>query len=100
MQVVSADAKLGILHTQLSRVEKHVLSEQGTEAQVNDLLQSVVDVKNEYQNLRKEVSDVQDLQKQISSALQANLRAMQANYAVLRSRLPQPGTTGWPNNRT
>ncbi|KAK4878422.1 hypothetical protein RN001_010928 [Aquatica leii] len=64
-QMQKADEKLDSLTMQVIHVEHEILNDDGTEVEVNNLLKSVTDVKNDYQNLRKEVSEVQDLQKQV-----------------------------------
>ncbi|XP_018323601.1 uncharacterized protein LOC108735886 isoform X2 [Agrilus planipennis] len=64
-QVKETDETLGSIATKVGNVQKEICRE-GTKIEVNKLLQSVHDVKNDYQNLRKEISEVQDLQKQLS----------------------------------
>jgi hypothetical protein len=40
-----------------------------------------------YQHLRKEIVEVQDLQKQLSASLQLQLKLMQAKYNTLKEKI-------------
>lgn len=82
-----ADQKLDNLAVKVINVEKEVLTEHGAQVEVNNLLKTVTDVKNDYQNLRKDILEVQDLQKQLSSSLQTQLQLLQLKCNVLREKL-------------
>lgn len=93
-----ADEKLDTLAAQVGDIESNIFSEDGTEVEVFTLLKSVNDVKSNYQNLRKEILEVQDLQKELSSTLQSQLKIMQNKCNVLKEKLsinvPQASASG------
>lgn len=86
------DERMGTLATQVGNIESEIFSENGEEIEVNNLLKSVNEVKSNYQNLRKDLMEVQDLQKQLSSSLHVQLKVMQAKFNTLKNKLPQPQT--------
>lgn len=53
------------------------------------LLRGVNQVKEEYENLRREISEVQQLQKQLSDSLKIQLRQVQGRFGTLRERIIQ-----------
>lgn len=81
------DEKLDDLAVQVGHIESEIFAEDGAEIEVNDLLRSVNEVKNNYQNLRKEIVEVQDLQKQLSSSLQLQLKMMQTKFNNLKEKI-------------
>lgn len=81
------DEKLDDLAVQVGHIESEMFAEDGAEIEVNDLLRSVNEVKNNYQNLRKEIVEVQDLQKQLSCSLQVQLKMMQAKFNNLKEKI-------------
>jgi hypothetical protein len=52
-----------------------------------NLLQSVEQVREEYENLRQEISEVQQLQKQLSDTLHLQLRQVQGTFGALRDKM-------------
>ncbi|KAG5881465.1 hypothetical protein JTB14_000893 [Gonioctena quinquepunctata] len=44
--------------------------------------------KSNYQNLRKDLMEVQDLQKQLSSSLHVQLKVLQAKFNMLKEKVP------------
>ncbi|KAK9892406.1 hypothetical protein WA026_019856 [Henosepilachna vigintioctopunctata] len=80
------DEKMDTLAEQVCHIESDIFSE-GETIQVNNLLQSVNEVKENYQSLRKELIEVQDLQKQLSSTLQSQLRIMQSKFNILKQKV-------------
>lgn len=82
-----ADQKLDNLAVQVGNIENNVFSEDGAQVEVMSLLKSVHDVKSNYQNLRKDILEVQDLQKKLSSSLQTQLRLMQTKCEILKEKL-------------
>lgn len=82
------DEKMGTLASQVGDIESGIFSENGEHVEVNNLLQSVNKVKNNYQNLRKDLMEVQDLQKQLSHTLHVQLQVMQAKFNTLKQKLP------------
>jgi hypothetical protein len=51
------------------------------------LLRSVNQVREEYENLRREISEVQQLQKQLSDSLRLQLRQVQGTFGTLRDKI-------------
>lgn len=98
LQMQKADEKLDSLAIQVGNIENNVFSEDGAKVEVFSLLRSVNDVKENYQNLRKEILEVQDLQKELSNTLQTQLKAMQNKCHLLKERIslrvPQGATSG------
>uniref|UniRef100_A0A1B0AE84 Nudix hydrolase domain-containing protein n=3 Tax=Glossina TaxID=44049 RepID=A0A1B0AE84_GLOPL len=52
-----------------------------------ELLESMHEVRNEYQNLRKDIQEVQQLQRDVSTTLRCQLRTMHQTYQLLKKRL-------------
>lgn len=82
-----ADKKLDNLAITVDNIEKDILSDHGAQVEVNNLLKTVTDVKNDYQNLRQNILEVQDLQKQLSTSLQTQLQLLQLKCNLLREKL-------------
>lgn len=93
------DQRLDSLAVQVGNIENEIFSEDGEEIQVNHLLQSVHEVKSNYQNLRKELLEVQDLQKQLSSSLHLQLKVMQSRFNTLKEKIYVPPTTTQSSDR-
>ncbi|XP_044764008.1 uncharacterized protein LOC123320688 [Coccinella septempunctata] len=81
------DEKMDVLAERVTNIESDIFSEEGETIQVNSLLKSVNEVKENYQSLRKELMEVQDLQKQLSSSLQVQLRMMQSKFNTLKEKV-------------
>ncbi|CAH1163269.1 unnamed protein product [Phaedon cochleariae] len=84
------DERMDTLALQVSNIEDDLFSESGEQVEVNVLLKSVGEVRDNYQNLRKELMEVQDLQKQLSTSLHTQLTLMQTQFKMLKEKLPQP----------
>ncbi|XP_017786705.1 PREDICTED: rho GTPase-activating protein gacF-like [Nicrophorus vespilloides] len=91
-QMEKAGEKLDNLALQVGNIESEIFAEEGNQIEVFSLLKSVNEVKNNYQNLRKELSDVQDLQKQVSSSLQVQIRMMQSKFNTLKTLITTNAT--------
>ncbi|XP_069685634.1 uncharacterized protein [Periplaneta americana] len=89
--VQKADKKLDVIAWKLDQYEKQVVhvdgSELATEVSVLKLLRSVNQVREEYENLRREISEVQQLQKQLSDSLRLQLRQVQGTFGTLRDKI-------------
>ncbi|KAJ8978790.1 hypothetical protein NQ317_015514 [Molorchus minor] len=83
------DETMDTLALQVGNIESEIFLGDGEQIEVTDLLRSVGDVKTSYQNLRKELMEVQDLQKQLSSTLHVQLQLMQAKFNKLKEKLSQ-----------
>ncbi|XP_046980381.1 uncharacterized protein LOC124545484 [Schistocerca americana] len=85
--VQKADTKLDLIAWKLEKCEKELFHLDGTEVSVISLLRGVNQVKEEYENLRREISEVQQLQKQLSDSLRLQLRQVQGRFGSLRERI-------------
>lgn len=54
---------------------------------VMQLLESVTEVKNEYQNLRKDLKEVQQLQKEMSTTLRYQMQSMTQTFNILKKKI-------------
>lgn len=54
---------------------------------VMELLESVTGVKHEYENLQKDIKEVQQLQREMASSLRYQMRTMSATFQMLKKRL-------------
>ncbi|XP_067015368.1 uncharacterized protein [Anabrus simplex] len=90
--VQKADQKLDLIACQLEQYEKDLFSRDATEVSILTLLRSVNQVKEEYENLRREISEVQQLQKQLSDSLKLQLRQVQGRMGTLKHKII--GSTG------
>lgn len=70
----------------MENVEKEIFREDN-EIEVFKLLKSVTEVKNDYQNLRKEILEVQQLQKQLTFSLRAQLQFVQGRFNILKNKI-------------
>jgi len=89
--VLKADKALGTIAWKLDEYEKKVVhvdgNEHATQVSVLKLLRSVQQVREEYESLRREISEVQQLQKQLSDTLHLQLRQVQGTFGTLRDRI-------------
>ncbi|XP_072387640.1 uncharacterized protein [Diabrotica undecimpunctata] len=83
------DERMDTLVVQVSNIESEFFAESGEQIEVNNLLKSVGEVRSNYQNLRKDLLEVQDLQKQLSSSLHLQLKVMQAKFNTLKEKISQ-----------
>lgn len=54
---------------------------------VLEVLESVTEVKNEYQNLQKDIKEVQQLQKEMAASLQTQMRTMRQTFLLLKKKI-------------
>lgn len=81
------DERLDNLAVQVGNIENEIFSEDGTQIEVFTLLKSVNEVKTNYQNLHREIQEVQGLQKELSTKLQGQLTLMQKKCHMLKEKL-------------
>lgn len=67
--------------------------EQMDELEVMELLESMTEVKNEYQNLRKDIQEVQQLQRDVSTSIRFQMSNMQQTFQMLKNALPTPSSS-------
>lgn len=87
--VESAGTQLDTVATKLNEVE-NIISAGGDEVDdvsVIQLLECMTDVQNEYQNLRKDLKEVQELQKEMTTTLIYQRTAMLHTFNVLKKRI-------------
>ncbi|XP_050071342.1 uncharacterized protein LOC126559255 [Anopheles maculipalpis] len=88
--VDTAGVQLDSLALKLTDVERN-LDENELESLENEsvmeLLESVTEVKNEYQNLRKDLQEVQQLQKEMTNSLRYQLRNMTQTFRGLKKKI-------------
>lgn len=85
-QVRNTDEKLDNLGVKVENIEKEMFKEDA-DIEVFKLLQSVTEVKNDYQNLRKEIMEVQELQKQLTCSLRQQLKLVQGRFNYLKDKI-------------
>ncbi|XP_037827110.1 uncharacterized protein LOC119615110 [Lucilia sericata] len=54
---------------------------------VLELLESMSEVRNEYINLRKDIQEVQQLQRDVTTSIRGQMRNMHQTYQMLKKRL-------------
>ncbi|XP_020806916.1 uncharacterized protein LOC110183070 isoform X2 [Drosophila serrata] len=72
--------------------------EQMDEMEVLELLESMSEVTNEYQNLRKDIREVQQLQRDVSSSIRYQMRSMQQTFHTLKQRIAS-SQKNWSGNK-
>ncbi|XP_062557749.1 uncharacterized protein LOC134222607 isoform X1 [Armigeres subalbatus] len=87
--VDTAGTQLDSLALKITDVEKNLDENdmEGLETGMMELLESVTEVKNEYQNLRKDLQEVQQLQKEMTCSLRYQLRTMTQTFHVLKKKI-------------
>lgn len=89
IQVQCAGTHLDTVALRLTEVEKTLLFDDDVvdNVSVMEVLESVTEVKNEYQNLQKDIKEVQQLQKEMTASLQYELRTMRQTFKLLKKRI-------------
>jgi len=87
--VQGAGKRLDTVAQRLSQVEQtfHTGDDEVDQLSVMDLLESVTEVKHEYENLQKDIKEVQQLQKEMAVSLRYQMRSMSQTFRVLKRRL-------------
>ncbi|EDW78566.1 uncharacterized protein Dwil_GK16507 [Drosophila willistoni] len=88
--VANAGSQLYTMAHKLHAVERSLdqtTMEQMDEMEVMELLESMTEVTNEYQNLRKDIQEVQQLQRDVSTSIRFQMRSMQQTFQMLKKRL-------------
>ncbi|XP_030378389.1 protein URE2 [Scaptodrosophila lebanonensis] len=88
--VANAGTQLYTMAHKLHAVERSLdqtTMEQMDEMEVLELLESMTEVKNEYQNLRKDIQEVQQLQRDVSTSIRFQMRSMQQTFQMLKKRI-------------
>lgn len=80
---------MDLVQTRLTQVEKTLLFDDDLvdSVSVMEVLESVTEVKHEYQNLHQDIKEVQQLQKEMTASLQYQLRSMRQTFKILKKRL-------------
>ncbi|XP_058821253.1 uncharacterized protein LOC131683359 [Topomyia yanbarensis] len=87
--VDTAGTQLDSLAHKITDVEKNLDENdmEGLESGMMELLESVTEVKNEYQNLCKDLQEVQQLQKEMTCSLRYQLRTMTQTFHILKKKI-------------
>ncbi|KAL7304844.1 uncharacterized protein LOC106655320 [Trichogramma pretiosum] len=85
--VQEADGKLDMIAWQVDAFEKEFADSETEPVSVLRLLRSVTQVKEEYQVLRQDIQEVQQLQKQLTGLLRNQLMQVHGHFNVLRNRI-------------
>lgn len=91
-QVENAGSQLQSFATRLEAVEKSIVISADTGEEVDnesvmELLDSMNEVKNEYKNLRKDIKEVQELQKEMNNSLRYQMRTMTQTFHILKKKI-------------
>ncbi|XP_054004778.1 uncharacterized protein LOC128890365 [Hylaeus anthracinus] len=84
--VQKADGKLDMIAWQIDAFEKE-FEDPDSEISVLRLLRSVHQVTKDYENLHREILEVQQLQKQLSDSLKAQLSQVVGHFNLLRNKI-------------
>ncbi|XP_021186655.2 uncharacterized protein LOC110373653 [Helicoverpa armigera] len=86
--VKRTDEQLDMMEWKMDNVEKELVAPINTQDMcIMHLLKSVSEVRSDYQQLRRELVEVQALQRELSSRLRTQLRLVHGKFARLRQRL-------------
>ncbi|XP_076243030.1 uncharacterized protein LOC143184579 [Calliopsis andreniformis] len=84
--VQKADGQLDMIAWQIDAFEKE-FEDPESEISVLRLLRSVHQVTKDYENLHREILEVQQLQKQLSDSLKAQLSQVVGHFNLLRNKI-------------
>lgn len=93
LQVQKTGTNLETFSSTLKGVEKCLSTTQLQDGDLDqssavlDVLDSMTTVRNEYAHLRQDLQDVQQLQREMASTLQYQLRSMTQTYNILKKRI-------------
>lgn len=97
-QVECAGTHLSSVTNKLNQVENLIssgTSDECAEFSVLELLESMTEVNNEYQNLRKDIKEVQQLQKEMTNSLRFQMRTMSQTFQLLKKRIELKTSANW-----
>ncbi|XP_071448429.1 uncharacterized protein [Hetaerina americana] len=86
----STENKLDSINVQISEFENYSSDSQFEvleQISVLKLLQSVSEVKREYEKIRKEILEVQELQHQLANSLQSQVQLLQGRSKMLKEKI-------------
>ncbi|KAG7303226.1 hypothetical protein JYU34_011691 [Plutella xylostella] len=86
-QVKRTDEQLDMMSWKMDNVEKQLEVPGAPEEAVIHLMKSVTEVRQDYHQLRRELVEVQALQRELSGRLRTQLRLVHTKFARLRQRL-------------
>ncbi|XP_026501300.1 uncharacterized protein LOC126775732 [Nymphalis io] len=85
--VQRTDEQLDIMEWKMDNVEKQMAEPIDQDVCIVNLLKSVSEVRSDYQQLRRELVEVQALQRELSTRLRTQLRLVHGKFARLRQRI-------------
>ncbi|XP_055610229.1 uncharacterized protein LOC129757129 [Uranotaenia lowii] len=96
--VDTTGTQLDSLALKITDVEKNLDENdmEGFENGMMELLESVTEVTTEYKNLRKDLQEVQQLQKEMTCSLRYQLRTMVQTFHVLKKKIETNNITTLP----
>lgn len=94
--MTKADEQMDNLAGQVVQLETELTTDNGAEVQVFNLLQSVQSVKENYSSLQRDVLEVRNQQKELSSTIQKQIALMQTKCNFLREKLASSPASIYP----
>ncbi|CAH2093394.1 unnamed protein product [Euphydryas editha] len=85
--VKRTDEQLDLMEWKMDNVEKQMIAPLDQNVCLVNLLKSVSEVRSDYQQLRRELVEVQALQRELSTRLRTQLRLVHGKFARLRQRI-------------
>ncbi|EDV92194.1 uncharacterized protein LOC6565844 [Drosophila grimshawi] len=88
--VANAGTQLYTMTHKLHAVERSLdrtAMEEMDDMEVMELLESMTEVTHEYQNLRKDIQEVQQLQRDVSTSIRYQMSSMQQTFQMLKKRI-------------
>ncbi|CAG9558911.1 unnamed protein product [Danaus chrysippus] len=86
--VKHTDEQLDLMEWKMDNVEKQMVEPMDNQdVCIVNLLKSVSEVRSDYQQLRRELVEVQALQRELSTRLRSQLRIVHGKFARLRQRI-------------
>ena len=96
--MANAGSQLYTVAHKLHQVERSLDVDDIDDICVLELMESMTEVKNEYQNLRKDIQEVQQLQRDVSSSIRNQMWCMQQTFRGLKKRLEIKATQAQNGN--
>lgn len=89
------------MQSRLNKVERTLLYEdvELDPIPLMEVLESVTDVKREYQSLHADIKEVQQLQKEMTASLQYQIKSMHQTFRLLKQRLESNSPASTPVRR-
>lgn len=86
-EIISADSRLDKIAHLVNCYEKKVVNCNGNQTNVLKLLQSVTQVKEDYANLRQDLNEAQELQRQLHTTARFKTLQVRHRFQALRNKI-------------